>query len=169
MNNKLKKGFKNQFFFSNTLLTFKKKTFVYKIYYWLISFNLFYKIKSFLKYGVVGILGTLTDLCILYFLNNVIGIYYITATLISDFCGNYVNYNLHKKYAFKSKRKSFFIEFVSFIKYYFVSIIAIIVVFGLVIFFVEVFRFLPVVAKLCSDLIVLFIRFIGHKLVFNKK
>jgi putative flippase GtrA len=167
MDAKLKNKLKEQIGFSNTLLTLKKNTFIYKTYYWLISYPIFYKIRFFLKYSLVGILGSFIGLLVLYILSSV-GLYYIISVFISDFVGNYINYNLHKKYAFKKTSKNIYYNIISFLKYYFVSIISILMVFVFVIFFVEIFKFEPIVAKICSDLIILFVRFTGHKLTFER-
>jgi len=156
--------------FAHSLITIKKSHFVYRIYYWLISFPLMYRMKRFLKYAVLGLAGTLVDVIMIFILNNVLAYNYLWVTFISDFTKTFINYNLHKKFVFKNEVKTFSKKNIfSFGRYYMINFSAVIVIFIMVIGFVEFLKFSPLFAKLLADLIMNLTRFSVHKsIVFER-
>jgi len=150
--------------FSHSLVTLKKDNLIYRIYYWLISFPLIYRVKRFLKYAVLGLAGVFVDVALIYIFVDLLNLYYIAVTFCSDFAKTFVNYNLHKKYVFKDESKTFSKRnLISFIKYYVINFTTVIFIFIIVIGLVEFAKFPAIIAKLTADLIMNLTRFSAHK------
>lgn len=156
--------------FTHSLVTIKKHAWVYRIYYWLISFNLMYRMKRFLKYAVLGLAGTFADVFLIYVLHNMLTYNYLWVTFISDFVKTFTNFNLHKRYVFKSQERAFSKKNLSaFGRYYVINFSTVIVIFIIVIGLVEFLNFAPILAKLTADLIMNLTRFSAHKsIVFER-
>jgi putative flippase GtrA len=156
--------------FRHSLVTIKKHNWIYQTYYWLISFPVFYRAKRFLKYAVLGLVGTFADVLLIYILHNTFAFNYLWVTFISDFVKTFTNFNLHKRFVFKDFTKTFSIRnLYSFIRYYIINFSTVIIIFIMVIFFVEVLKLAPIFAKLLADLIMNLTRFSAHKsIVFER-
>jgi putative flippase GtrA len=156
--------------YSHSLITIKKNHFVYRIYYWVISFPLMYRMKRFLKYAVLGLAGTLVDVIMIFLLNNVLSYNYLWVTFISDFSKTFTNFNLHKRFVFKNDVKAFSKKnLFSFGRYYIINFSTVIIIFIIVIGLVEFLNFAPILAKLTADLIMNLTRFSAHKsIVFER-
>jgi putative flippase GtrA len=156
--------------FTHSLITIKKSNFVYQIYYWLISFPLMYRMKRFLKYAVLGLAGTFIDILMIFGLHNILAYNYLWVTFISDFTKTFINFNLHKRFVFKNEVKAFSKKnLFAFGRYYVINFSAVIVIFIMVIGFVEFLNFPPIYAKLLADLIMNLTRFSAHKsIVFER-
>lgn len=152
--------------FSHSLITLKKHHWIYRVYYWIISFSIFYRIKRFLKYAVLGLIGTVADVLLIYILHNVLAYNYLWVTFFSDFVKTFTNFNLHKKFVFKTEHKTLSKQnLYSFIRYYGINITSVIIIFVMVIFFVEILKMAPIIAKLLADLIMNLTRFSAHKTI----
>lgn len=150
--------------FTKSLITLKKNNFVYQVYYWLISFPIFYRAKRFLKYAVLGLVGTFVDVSFIFILHNTLGFNYLWVTFISDFAKTFTNFNLHKKFVFKTEHKTLSKKNLHFFgKYYMINFTSVIIIFAMVIFFVEILKIAPIFAKLLADLIMNLTRFSAHK------
>ncbi len=156
--------------FTHSLVTIKKHAWVYRIYYWLISFPLMYRMKRFLKYAVLGLAGTFADVFMIYVLHNILTYNYLWVTFISDFTKTFINFNLHKKFVFKNDVKAFSKKnLFAFGRYYVINFSAVIIIFIMVIGLVEFLNFPPIYAKLTADLIMNLTRFSAHKsIVFER-
>jgi putative flippase GtrA len=156
--------------FYRSLLDIKKHTIFHRVYYFLISFSFFYRIKRFLKYAMIGFVGTGADVALIYIFVNLLGIYYLIVTLFSDFVKTFINFNLHKRYAFKDETKTFSKRnFNSFGRYYIINLTSVVIIFIIVIFLVEFLHFGAILAKLTADLIMNLTRFTTHKsIVFER-
>lgn len=156
----------NKYRFSRSLIDIKKHTIFHRFYYFLISYSLFYKYKRYLKYVTLGLVGTIVDLGIILLLVNWLNLFYLPVVVFSDLCKGFVNFTLHKKFTFKDDTKTFsWRNIVSFIRYYFINIVAVIIVFVLIVVFVEFLNFSAFWAKVLADLIINFTRFASHKKV----
>jgi len=160
----------NKYKFSKSLLDLKKHTFFHRFYYFLISYKLFYKNKRYLKYVILGLVGTIADLGLILVFVNWLNIFYIPIVVVSDFTKGFINYSLHKKFTFKDETKTIsFRNLKLFTRYYFINIVGVILVFILIIFFVEFFNLSAFWAKVIADLIINFTRFSSHKKVVFEK
>jgi len=156
--------------FTHSLITIKKNNFVYRIYYRIISIPFFYRMKRFLKYAVLGLAGTFADVFMIYVLHNILTYNYLWVTFISDFVKTFINFNLHKRFVFKTDVKAFSKKnLFAFGRYYVINFSAVIVIFIMVIGMVEFLNFPPIYAKLTADLIMNLTRFSAHKsIVFER-
>jgi putative flippase GtrA len=90
----------------------------------------------------------------------------LPVVVVSDFTKGFINFSLHKKYTFKDETKTFSMRNIkSFIRYYFINIVGAIIVFVLIIFFVEFIHLSAFWGKFIADLIINFSRFSSHKKV----
>ncbi len=156
--------------FTHSLVTLKKHHYIYRIYYWFISFSIIYRIKRFFKYAVLGLIGTLVDVGLIYTFVNTLNLYYIIVTFFSDFIKTFVNYNLHKKFVFKDESKTFSKKnLFSFTRYYIINFSTVIFIFIMVIGLVEFAKFPAIFAKLTADLVMNLTRFSAHKSMVFKR
>ncbi len=150
--------------FSKSLLDIKKHTIFHKFYYFLISYKLFYKNKRYLKYVTLGLVGTIADLGLILIFVNWLNFFYIPVVVISDFTKGFINFSLHKKFTFKDDTKTISLKnIILFTRYYFINIVGVILVFILIILFVEFLNLSAFWAKVIADLIINFTRFASHK------
>ncbi|MCK9292602.1 GtrA family protein [archaeon] len=156
--------------FKKSLLDIKKNTIFHRVYYSIISYRIAYKYRRFIKYATIGLIGTAVDVILIFVLVHILQINYIVSAVFSDIARGFTNYNVHKKYAFKINTKTFSKQnIISFIKYYSINITSVVIVFGLMIFFVEICNIEFILAKLMSDLIMNVYRYFGHsKFAFTK-
>ena len=150
-----------------SLITIDRKSLVYKLYYYLISFKLFYDHKTFLKYMVLGIVGTILDFGLLFILTEYLGVFYLVSGVFSMGFGLTVNYFLNKKYTFKYSPKSKSKGITIYTIYIVVASTSVFFTTALLAFFVEVFFINYMLAKAIASLLMLVYRFIGHKLLFD--
>jgi len=156
--------------FKKSLLDIKKNTIFHRVYYSIISNEFAYRYRKFIKYATIGLIGTAIDVSLIFILVHILQVNYIISAVFSDIARGFTNYTVHKKYAFKINTKTFSKQnIISFIKYYSVNITSVIIVFALMIFFVEICNIEFILAKLMSDLLMNFYRYFGHsKFVFIK-
>lgn len=156
--------------FEKSLIVKKKCNWIYRVYYWLISFPIIYRAKRFLKYAVLGLVGTFVDVFLIYIFNVLLNYNYILVTFISDFAKTFTNFNLHKKKVFKNEERTLSKKNIfSFLRYYIINFTSVIVIFAMLIFFVEILKMQPIIAKLLADLIMNLTRFSAHKtIVFER-
>jgi len=161
---------RNKYKFSKSLIDIKKHTVFHRLYYFLISYSLFYRYKKYLKYVTLGLVGTIVDLGLILIFVNWLNFFYLPVVVVSDLSKGFVNFTLHKKFTFKDETKTLSIRNIkSFIRYYFINVVGVILVFVLIIFFVEFLNFSAFWAKVIADLIINFTRFASHKsIVFER-
>lgn len=158
---------KAKHYYHKSLITLKKTSFIYKIYYFLISFKPFYNHKIFVKYMGLGIAGTIIDFALLYILTEYLGIFYLVSSIISMCSGLTVNYFLNKKHTFKYSPKTKSKGLTIYTMYIVVAGTSIFFTAALLLFLVEVFSINYMLAKAIASLVMLLYRFIGHKLLFG--
>ena len=61
---------------------------------------------TFIKFGLVGGLGTIVNLLILYFLTDIIGIHYLISAIFSIEVSVITNFLLHDSWTFKERKVS---------------------------------------------------------------
>ena len=123
------------------------------------------KTKKFLKYNLAGSFQFLSDLFLLWFLTDVIGVYYLISASISVVISSVIGYNLNRKYVFyKSKRK--FLQGYSI--FLIITIIKIFAIIGILFFFVDVLKINYLIGRVLTGLIIVGLMYIIHtKLTFK--
>jgi putative flippase GtrA len=69
---------------------------------------------KFVKYMGVGVIGTLVDMGLLYFLVSFFNTYYLYGNILSYSTGAVVNFYLNKRYTFNNKYKKVHFQILSF-------------------------------------------------------
>ena len=79
-------------------------------------------VKQFIKFGLIGGVGTVINLLILYTFTEYLGFYYMFSAIIAFMVGATINFIMNKKWTFLERvREDFLIKYS---KYFFVSIVA---------------------------------------------
>lgn len=132
------------------------------------SFTRFTKpgIISFVKYGIVGILGLVVDLGIFYLLNKVLGVNYVVSNFISSTLAVIHNFILNSYFTFKvtnHKRKRF-------LYFYVVALVGMAISTGLLALMIDVLKLDSMIAKMIAIFIVAILQFfINKKFTFSVK
>ena len=119
------------------------------------------KFKPFLKYCVVGVLGTLLDLAALFVFVEYVGIAVIPATTLSFLLAVTNNFILNKTWTFKSKSKNYRKLY---IKFLIISVIGLGLTLLCMYVLVNMLGTWYMLAKAVTSLIVLTWNFLGNKL-----
>ncbi len=114
----------------------------------------------FFKYVFFAGVATIVDFGILYFLTDVVKIWYFISAIFSYLCGMITNFTLNKVLSFKNKSKKIFFQFGLFA---FVALIGLGLNQLILFILVENFKIWYILGKLVSVFIVMFWSFIGHK------
>lgn len=125
-------------------------------------------IKEFFKFGVVGAIGTLINVGVLFSLTELAKVYYLFSAIISFFIAMTSNFILNKIWTFREEFK----EGVSrkFAQFSVVSILALIFNLAFLYIFTEFFGIHYLISQLLAICLSLIINFIGNKLwTFSKQ
>lgn len=124
-------------------------------------------IKQFVKFSIVGGLGTLINIAILYAFTEVFNVYYIASEIIAFIVSGLNNYILDKVWTFKEKIEDKIV--LKYFQFFSVSVISLlinlIVLYILVEYFVFWYVFAEIVAIICAFLF----NFTGNKIWTFKK
>lgn len=71
--------------------------------------------RQFVKFGIVGIFSTIIDWGIFYFLNYLLGIYYLIAKVLSFLVAVLNSYIWNRRWTFRSSEKRKMHEFIKFL------------------------------------------------------
>lgn len=63
--------------------------------------------KKFAKYNLAGGMQFVTDLFLLWFFTDILGIYYLFSAIFSVLCSSLIGYNLNRKYVFENPKENF--------------------------------------------------------------
>ncbi len=154
-------------YFNKSLITLKKESFIYRLYYYLVSFKLFYDHKTFLKYMALGIVGTIIDFALLFALTDILGLFYLISGVISMIFGLSVNYLLNRKYTFKYSPRSRSKGITIYTMYVIIAITSVFFTTVFLFLFVEFLNMNYMIGKAVASLLMLLYRFIGHKILFT--
>lgn len=123
-------------------------------------------IFQIIKYGIVGTIGTIINLSVLYVLTEYFKIYYIFSEIIGFLIGIVINYLINKRWTFKENIKSDI--FLKYIKY--TSICTFTLILNLIILFVlvEFFYIWYIFAELMAIVFCFLINFFGNKFLTFK-
>jgi len=118
-------------------------------------------IKLFLKYGIVGAIGTLINLLILFSLTELVGLYYIISEILAYTIVLVNNFIMNKMFTFQEEFRENFLK--KFSQYSVISIAALIlnliILFWLVEYLFIWYIFAEIIAMICSFLL----NFIGNR------
>ena len=123
-------------------------------------------IKQFLKFCVVGVIGTAIDFGLLYLLVEFGHVYYLLAATISFIAAVINNYLLNKIWTFQDKNRNFFKQFVQFL---IVSLVGLGLNLLLLYLLVQYAHLWYILAKVLATGVVLIWNFIANKFWTFKK
>ena len=123
--------------------------------------------KQFLKYILIGLLGTGLDFLLLYSLVKYLHLFYLLAAFISIAIVLWISFSLNKYWTFKDGRKKYLRQFIKFVLAHALGNGINLMI---LVFLVEVFGLWYILAKICATAIsAIFNFFITKELVFNQK
>ncbi len=116
--------------------------------------------KRLIKYGIVGITGTVVDVAWLYLLVEFFSLNVIHAATISFMLAVVNNYYFNAKWTFEQKQKKYKAQK---IKFYAVSVVGLFINIICMMFFVNLLAIYYIVAKLLTSCVVLTWNFLGNQ------
>jgi len=124
-------------------------------------------IKEFVKFGVVGGIGTLVNIAILYLLTEKIGVYYLISAIFSFIIAMSSNFILNKVWTFKENIKLGIGK--KYLQFGLVSVSALLVNLFFLYIFTEIFGIYYIISQILAIGIALIINFFGNKIwTFSK-
>ena len=137
-----------------------------EIFYYLqnLAGYLFYKkntIREFIKFGIVGAIGTFVNIIILYLLTEKIGIYYLISAIFSFVVAMSSNFILNKIWTFKENIRAGFGK--KYLQFSIVSISALLVNLFFLYIFTEVLGIYYIISQVLAIGVALIVNFIGNK------
>ena len=124
-------------------------------------------IKEFFKFALVGGIGTLVNIIILYLLTEKLGLYYILSAIFSFIVAMTSNFTLNKIWTFKEQIKLEISK--KYIQFSLVSITALLVNLFFLYIFTEIFGIYYIISQILAIGIALSINFLGNKIwTFSK-
>jgi len=124
-------------------------------------------IDEFFKFGLVGILGTLINLFILYIFTEFVGIYYLVSAIIAFFVAVTHNFILNKLWTFKEKISHLFTK--KYIQFFIVSIFSLVINLIFLYIFTEFLNIYYMISQALAIGISFIANFIGNKIWTFKK
>jgi len=124
-------------------------------------------IDEFFKFGLVGILGMLINLFILYIFTEFVGIYYLISAIIAFFVAVTHNFILNKLWTFKEKINHLFTK--KYIQFFIVSIFSLAINLIFLYIFTEFLNIYYMISQALAIGISFIANFIGNKIWTFKK
>ncbi|HCM43461.1 MAG: hypothetical protein UY39_C0018G0014 [Candidatus Kaiserbacteria bacterium GW2011_GWC2_49_12] len=118
-------------------------------------------LKRIVRFLISGGLATGVNLLTLYFLANVVGLWYLTSSIVAFFVGFVVSFTLQKFWTFKDHRKDIIGR--QLVIYLAIVLVNLILNTALVYVFVEYMALWPLVAQALAALIIAFEGFFAYK------
>lgn len=129
----------------------------------LISYLHYKKITNeFIKFAFVGLIGTFINLVILYSFTEFLKIYYLLSAVFAFVAAATSNFILNKIWTFKEEIKHKFLG--KYLKFFLVSVIALLVNLLFLYLFTEFFKIYYMVSQVLAIGIALIINFLGNKI-----
>jgi dolichol-phosphate mannosyltransferase len=119
-------------------------------------------IKEFVKFGVVGGIGTIVNIIILYLLTEKVGIYYLISAIFSFIIAMSSNFILNKIWTFKENIRLGIKK--KYLQFSLISILALLVNLLFLYIFTEFFGIYYIISQILGIGISLIINFLGNKL-----
>lgn len=123
-------------------------------------------ITQIIKFGLVGFLCFFIDYGVLYFMTELLGIYYLVSSAVSFSLSVIVNYILSMKYVFESRNTNKLKEFIIFV---WLSLFGLGINQFLMWFCVEILNVYYLISKILATAIVMIYNFVTRKLILEKK
>ncbi|MFH1503724.1 MAG: glycosyltransferase family 2 protein [Candidatus Diapherotrites archaeon] len=124
-------------------------------------------IKEFFKFGIVGFVGTIINLGILYLFTEFFGIYYLLSAFFAFIIAMTNNFILNKIWTFGEKINSKFSK--KYLQFSLVSVIALAFNLYFLYFFTEFLGIYYLISQIFAIILSLMINFLGNKLWTFKK
>ena len=122
---------------------------------------------EFIKFAIVGLLGTIINLAILYSFTEFFGIFYLYSAIVAFIVAATTNYIFNKTWTFKERLRENIGR--KYIQFFIVSVVGLIVNLGFLYLFTEYFKLYYIVSQIIAILIGFIINFIGNKIwTFSK-
>jgi len=119
-------------------------------------------IKHLLKFAIVGAIGTIVNLSILYFLTEFANVYYIISEIIAFMLSALNNYILNKIWTFKEKIQEQIIK--KYFQFTLVCLVSLLFNISILFILVEYFNLWYILAELIAIICSFLINFLGSKL-----
>jgi dolichol-phosphate mannosyltransferase len=127
-----------------------------------------HKYKSFIRFGIIGLSGTLIHFALLYTFTDIAGIWYILSAVMSIVLTSTWNYFWNHKYTFKDRQVSN--HLIGWTKYQLLSGMTDSVYLGLLALFTEVFGLWYLLSALIAILLIYPVKFlVASSLIWSKK
>jgi putative flippase GtrA len=117
-------------------------------------------VRQFIKFGIVGAIGTIVDVTILVFLKEIVGLNVYIANSISFSIAVLNNYTLNSLWTFGDQEKRHHRQLVQF---FIVSVVGLALSQALLFFFHDVLHLHYLIAKVLGILVVLFWNFFANR------
>lgn len=121
--------------------------------------------KQILKFGIVGVIATIIDFGLLYFLTDIVNVHYLISSVISFVVSLIFNYYLSIKWVFDVRKKQTVMDFLLFV---FLSIIGLIINEFILYFGVDLLNIYYMVCKIGATIIVMVYNFLSRKMFIEK-
>ncbi len=119
-------------------------------------------IKQFFKFAIVGAIGTLVNILVLYIFTEFFKVFYIISEIFAFFSSSVNNYLLDKYWTFQEDLKEKIVP--KYFQFVIISLISLTVNLSILYIAVEYFNYWYVFAEVGAILIVFLINFVGNKL-----
>lgn len=126
-----------------------------------------FEIKNLIKFAIVGAIGTIENLLILFFLTDLLKIYYIFSAIVAIFLSVLSNYLLNKWWTFREEIKDRILK--KYIQYVLLYSASLLVNISILYVLVEFFQVWYIIAELCAIICAFFMNFFGSMLWIFKK
>ena len=120
-----------------------------------------HSIKQYFKFIIVGGIGVVINLTILFLLTEFLGIYYIVSEIIAFITAIIHNYSINKIWTFKERLKDESLK--KFSQYFLISLIGLVINLIVLYFLVEFFHIWYIIAELFATTISSIVNFYGNK------
>lgn len=117
--------------------------------------------REFLKFAIVGLVGTFINIAVLYVLTEYFGVYYIFSAVVSFVISMTHNFLLNKIWTFKEPLKSEFRK--KYVQFSLVSIMALMINLFFLYIFTEIIGVYYILSQLIAIGIALIINFLGNR------
>lgn len=121
--------------------------------------------KKFAKYNLAGGMQFATDLFLLWFFTDILGIYYIFSAILSVLCSSLIGYNLNRKYVFEKSQRKFSEGYPVYLGVMAAKMIAVVAILFLL---VDILHIHYLIARLITGAIIVTLMYIVHtKITFK--
>lgn len=124
-------------------------------------------IKEFIKFAIVGALGTLVNIFILFLFTDIFKMYYIFSEIIAFITSGINNYLLDKIWAFKEELQEYIVRKYS--QFLLISILSLLINLSILFILVEYFGWWYILAEIVAIICAFFINYLGNKFWTFKK